>query len=108
MNEFDVYVGKPPGKECEIGLGKKVVLKLTRNLSGKNHRVFFDNYFNSFELQEELLVRRLFGCGTVRGNSKYLPTPMSSNKSKYGEPPKVKLNYLSQNSGNCNPRMALY
>ena len=92
LNEFDVYVGKPPGKEREIGLGKKVVLKLTRNLSGKNHHVFFDNYFNSFELQEELLARRLFGCGTVRGNSKHLPIPMSSNKSKHGEPLKVKLN----------------
>ena len=86
VKEFDVYVGKPPGKEHEIGLVKKVVLKLTRNLNGKNHHVF---YFNSFELQEELLARRLFGCGTVRGNSKYLPIPMSSNKSKQGEPPKV-------------------
>ena len=92
VNEFNVYVGKPPGKEREIGLGKKVVLKLTRNLSGKNHHVLSDNYFNSFELQEELLARRLFGCGTVRGNSKHLPIPMSSNKSKHGEPPKVNLN----------------
>ena len=58
VNEFDVYVGKPPRKEREVGPGKKVVLKLTRNLSGKNHHVFFDNYFNSFELQEELLARR--------------------------------------------------
>ena len=61
----------------EIRLGKKVVLKLTRNLSGKNHHVFFDNYFDSLELQGELLARRLFGCGTVRGNSKHLPVPMS-------------------------------
>ena len=50
VNEFDVYVGKPPRKEREVGPGKKVVLKL--------HHVFFDNYFNSFELQEELLARR--------------------------------------------------
>ena len=47
VNDSDVYVGKPPGKECEIGLGKKVLLKLTRNLSGKIHHVFFDNYLLS-------------------------------------------------------------
>ena len=65
VNEFDVYVEKPLGKECEIGLGKKVVLKLTRNLSGKDHPVFSDNYFNSLELQDELLARRHFGSDTV-------------------------------------------
>ena len=32
VNELYVYVGKPPRKEREIRLGKKVALKLTRNL----------------------------------------------------------------------------
>ena len=80
MNEFDVDVSKATGKEAEIGLGKKVFLNLKRNLRGRNHHVFFNNYFNSLELQEVLLARRIFGCGPVRGNSKHLPIPMSSNK----------------------------
>ena len=56
VNGFNVYVGKPTGKEREIRLRKKVVFKLTRNLIGKHHHVFSDNYVNSFELQEDFLV----------------------------------------------------
>ena len=64
--EFEVYVGKPHGIGQEVGLGKKVVLKLTEKLRGKHNHVYFDNYFNSIKLQGKLLENRLFGCGTVK------------------------------------------
>ena len=49
--------------------------------------MYFDNYFNSVELQEKLLGMVLFGCGTVKSILKYLLPQMSSKKPKRGEPP---------------------
>ena len=45
--EFEVYVGNPHGVAREIGLVKKVILKLSEKLRGKNNHVYFDNYFNT-------------------------------------------------------------
>ena len=87
VHEFEVYVGKPHGVAREVGLGKKVVLKLSEKLRGKNNHLYFDNYFNSVELQEKLLGMGLFGCGTVKSILKYLPPQMSNKKSKRGKPP---------------------
>ena len=85
VHEFEVYVGKPHGVAREVGLGKKVVLKLSEKLRGKNNHLYFDNYFNSVELQEKLLGMGLFGCETVKSILKYLPPQMSNKKSKRGE-----------------------
>ena len=91
VHEFEVYVGKPHGVAREVGLDqKKVVLKLSEKLRDKNNHVYFDNYFNSVELQEKLLGMGLFGCGTVKSILKYLPPQMSNKKSKRGEPPPSK------------------
>ena len=74
---FDVYLCRPTGprgmKAQESALGKKTVLKLTEKLRDKHNHVYFDNYFTSVELLEELLQRETFGCGTVRSNRKELP-----------------------------------
>ena len=93
-NEFQVYVGRPAGQKHEVGLGKKVILTLTEKLAGKNNHVYFDRYFNSVDLHEELLKRKLFGCGTVKRMVKDLPKQMSNRKPKKGEAPvrKLKLN----------------
>ena len=93
-NEFEVYVGRPAGQKHEVGLGKKVILKLTEKLAGKNNHIYFDRFFNSVDLHQELLRRKLFGCGTVKRNVKNLPIQMANKKPKRGEPavPKLKLN----------------
>ena len=45
--QFEVYVGKSTGDGAgpEKNLGQKVVEKLTRPLVGKNHHIYFDNFF---------------------------------------------------------------
>ena len=53
--EFQVYVGCPPGVKTKVGLGKGIVLELTEKLIGTGSHTYFDNYFNSVGLQEELL-----------------------------------------------------
>ena len=46
-NEFEVYVGRPAGQKHEVCLGKKVILKLTEKLVGKNNHTYFDRFFDS-------------------------------------------------------------
>ena len=75
--DFDVYLGHPMGpggmEAQESALGKKTVLKLTEKLRDKHYYVYFDNYFTSIELLEELLQRETYSCGTVKSNRKGLP-----------------------------------
>ena len=37
INEFDVYVGLPQGNRPEVGLGRKVIERLSSRLEGKGH-----------------------------------------------------------------------
>ena len=70
------------------------VLKLTGKLAGQNNHIYFNRHFNSVDLDQELLRRKLFGCGTVKRNVKNLPRQMANKKPKRGQPavPKLKLN----------------
>lgn len=72
--EFQVYTGKL--NSVETSLGKRVVIDLTRNLVGKYHHVYFDNFFTSIELMEQLLNDGIYACGTVRANRKGLPNQL--------------------------------
>ena len=42
--QFAVYVGKE-GERVEVGLGQKVVEKLTRELVGGQYHIYYDNFF---------------------------------------------------------------
>ena len=90
-NEFQIYVHKSAGTQCEVGLGKKVVLALTEKIQHKHHHVFIDNYFNSVELIEKLLERNLFGCGTVRSNVKPAVQKQKADKENQPRQPPLKL-----------------
>ena len=73
-SDFAVYLGKPENGKRETDLGKKVVLEMTRDIGGKNHHIFFDNYFCSMSLLEELLANGIYGCGTIKSNRAGLPS----------------------------------
>lgn len=52
--KFDIYTGKSEsGGQKELGAH---VRKLCHDLVGKQHRVFFDNYFTSYNLQWHLCM----------------------------------------------------
>lgn len=70
--DFDVYTGKQ-GTEVETDLGGRVVRQFCSNLKGKFHKVYFDNYFNSYQLEVDLLKDQILACGTVNSTRKYLP-----------------------------------
>lgn len=71
--DFDIYTGRTDDK-VEKDLGGKVVRKFCENLKDKNHKIFFDNYFNSYQLQLDLEKNNIFACGTGKSSRKYLPT----------------------------------
>ena len=67
-----VYTGKQ-GDTVERGLPARVVKSLTEELKGQNYHVYFDNFFNSFELLNDLASDNIFACGTARSNRRGFP-----------------------------------
>lgn len=71
--DFEVYTGKVDNcvieSETDCGASGNVVVRLARSIpSGLNHKLFFDNYFTSPELQIQLAKRGIQSVGTVRSN----------------------------------------
>ena len=78
ISDFSVYTGKEG--EVERDLGAKVVKKLVQPLSGGYYHVFFDNYFSSVHLFEELLESGVYACGTFRKDRKGVPRDIKEMK----------------------------
>ena len=78
---LSVYCGKD-GKSGEKGLASNVVKQLTGHIKEKSHVVFFDNFFTSVQLIEDLLKDRILACGTARQNRKQFPEELSKSKLK--------------------------
>ena len=71
VSDFSVYTGKEGAVEKD--LGGKVVKKLVEPLAGGHYHVFFDNYFSSVKLFQDLLERGVYACGTFRRDRKGVP-----------------------------------
>ena len=71
-----MYTGKVGSAEKQ--LGQRVVKELTCHLKGKNHHVFFDNFFTSEQLIQDLLKDGIYGCGTARKDRKGFPELLKS------------------------------
>ena len=83
ISKFDVYQGKAAEESVvedlngsAFGLGEQVVQTMTEDLAGKNHEVYFDNFFTSIPLMEYLKENGINAAGTVRMNRKALPVGM--------------------------------
>ena len=68
-----MYTGKKQDGVAEHNLGYHVLSNLTQNIMGKNPHVFFDNFFSSVKLAEDLLKDGIYSCGTTRANKKDFP-----------------------------------
>ena len=53
FSQFEVYTEKEKGAVVHQ-LGARVVKDLTKELQGKWHHVYFDNFFKSFSLLSDL------------------------------------------------------
>ena len=76
FSRFDIYQGREENRE--VGLGEHVVKKLTKELKHKHHHVFFDNYFTSLKLLEDLEEDGIYGCGTTRKGRKGFPASLKN------------------------------
>ncbi len=80
VSNFEVYVKAKWRENCEVGLGRNVLKRISNQLQGKSQNVYFDNYFNSAQLHKELNEVRMYGCGTVWTNSKVFLKPCELNR----------------------------
>nr|XP_012151413.1 PREDICTED: piggyBac transposable element-derived protein 4-like [Megachile rotundata] len=80
---FDVYTGKV-GNQVTTNLGEKVVNTITSDLVEKEHKIYFDNYFTSANLLENLKSKQINACGVVNKMRKHLPS-FSRNMKSRGE-----------------------
>ena len=76
---FEVYCGKK-GSNVEKGLAARVVKDLTNDFQGKHHHVFFDNFFTSLELIQDLKEVGIYACGTARKNRRGFPDQLQNPK----------------------------
>ena len=90
---FDVHTGKSSHVSDAVCVDAhsttmtKTVLTVLQSagLLDKGYRVYFDNYYTSPELLEELLYRNTVACGTVHVNHKGLPVAITKAKLKPGK-----------------------
>ncbi|XP_065060334.1 piggyBac transposable element-derived protein 3-like [Rhopilema esculentum] len=81
---FDIYTGK--GAEREVRLGQHVVLKLAKELQlGQPWMLFFDNFFSSVDLIDQLFERGKLATATIRPNRAGLPIEVKNAKLETGE-----------------------
>ncbi|GBN50136.1 PiggyBac transposable element-derived protein 3 [Araneus ventricosus] len=69
-SQFQIYTGKT--KEVERNLGERVERDLTQTICGKNHILYMDNYFSSYNLFKFLEAQKIFSCGTINMSRKNL------------------------------------
>ena len=86
MCELSVYTGKK-NDQPGTNLGAKVVKRLTRNIAGRNHHIYCDNYFTSVPLFEELLEEdSTYAGGTFRRDRKGIPKDIKNTGKQYNTP----------------------
>ena len=78
FHNLQVYTGKE--ESAEKGLGARVVKDLTRPIKKKHHNVFFDNFFTSVKLLEDLEKDGVYACGTARIDRKGFPPSLKKMK----------------------------
>jgi hypothetical protein len=74
---YEVYFQPDCSKAADDKLAtnktEAMVMDMTRPLTGKNHVLWMDNFFNGVPLLVRLALKDIFAGGTLRKNRKYLP-----------------------------------
>lgn len=80
MHDFIIYQGSTTELDrnllTKFGQGAAVVLQLSSLVTKDNHKLFFDNYFTSYNLLEVLASKKICAAGTVRTN-RFANPPLS-------------------------------
>ena len=82
---MDTYVGRKQKPEFNLGLRKKVVLQLTKDLERSFSTVYFDNFFDRPKFIKQLFQKSIYGIETVRANRKQMPQMIHDKQMKSGD-----------------------
>lgn len=82
--QFQIYTGKTDGN-TENGLTYRVIFDLLRDYLGKGYKVYFDNFYTSFKLVDDLQKRQTYACGTLRKGRAEFSNEYKSEILKVGE-----------------------
>lgn len=87
-----IYSGKTAEVNKNIGHAHRVTIEITEGLLDEGRLLYGDNFYTSLPLVQELLERKTFYCGTLRGNRKGLPVDFIKKKQKKGDVESVQNN----------------
>lgn len=70
--DFIIYQGASTGLNANhlatFGLGASTILHLCERIKKEGHKLYYDNYFSSYQLLQVLKSKKIFAAGTVRVN----------------------------------------
>ncbi|XP_041827207.1 piggyBac transposable element-derived protein 3-like [Melanotaenia boesemani] len=69
----------------QLGLGAGVVYHLSQRITEANHKLYFDNYFTTYNILELLTKRKIHAAGTARV-SRFARPPLQSDKEMAKKP----------------------
>ena len=64
---YQIYTGKLDQGQ-EHGLAHRVVFDLAENYLDKGHRIYFDIFYSTVKLSQDLENRQTYACGTIRSD----------------------------------------
>ena len=80
-----IYSGESVPDDFGLGQSGAIVINLMDGLLDKGYRLFVDNYYNSFELAQQLIKEKTYICGTLRSDRTSNPLDVTKAKLSKGE-----------------------
>ena len=77
--DYEVYTGRSNVKSVN-GLGYDVVMKLCQSFYGQGFRLFIDNFYTSGFLLNNLLNKKVLGCGAIKTTRRGFPVCLKKEK----------------------------
>ena len=71
---YQIYLGKEETNGKEIPLGERVVFDLISGHHFQGKHLYFDNFFTSLRLLENLKLQDIKACGTIRPDRADIPS----------------------------------
>ena len=85
LHQVEIYLGKANQNPSPRGVYFDVIDRLTKDIRGKYHRLFFDNLYTGIPLLLFLLENQIYSTGTIRQNRKFVPGNWPRGKMSRGE-----------------------
>ena len=82
---YQIYLGKEETSGKEILLGERVVFDLISGHNFQGKHLYFDNFFTSLRLLENLKLQDIKACGTIRPDRAGIPSDFAKNRMQRGD-----------------------